>query len=327
MKSIDKLKEFMSEEDTKKIAKLIDNNNPHYDKHVKISIASTLITYNIPQLINEDDVIYVIDAKKNKYIIPAKYSKYIHECGLYKSYVADNLPILFNVVFEKDSDIASIYYIIEDNHKEEILLNDYALKTLNGLKQEEMIDLIRNNSSKNKKKEDKIKMAKNKEIWIPTLNPDQNPNFLYPLSAYKTLRNRIKDEFYKNKYLLVDLEDENKFYTDGENNNIRFIKVNTTEENKNIIIPIYKECEPLISHIKTSDQSYKKIELKIFNKEINYSGLITVIYSLDEVYMSVSDAHMISMLQPNDIKNLIIEATTIQASKNKSRQRVNKKKH
>ena len=172
-------------------------------------------------------------------------------------------------------------------------------------------------------------MTNKNETWIPKIDKDNlTRGFYYPLSTYTTLRERIKDVLVKGKHLLVDILPDNEYVVDpGENNHIKYIKVNTTD-NRSIIIPIHDKCESRLESIKNSDQRMIMLDLEIHNVEINEHKIISIIYTPDnEIYMSIEGMHVISKLQPNYIEDVLIKSTTDKYIINKSRKRIKDKRN
>ena len=169
-------------------------------------------------------------------------------------------------------------------------------------------------------------MTKDKEnkVWLPKIDVDNlYQHCAYPISIYVSLSNRVKRALYESKSYLVDIMPDSEYKIDsGEENKIAFIKVNTADSNKCIIVPVLNKIQNEFNYMKNESQDIIKLDLYVINKEINEKAVITVFFDKNnEVYLSQKDMHIISKLQPNDIKDLILQASTEKFTKNKTRNR------
>ena len=167
-------------------------------------------------------------------------------------------------------------------------------------------------------------MENNNQNWKPSVNASHlDPSYMYPISIYQTISNRLKQTLYSSKSIISGILPDNEYLIESrKDNGIRYIKVNTDNIDVCIIIPIsvIDEEKGTYEYIKSFDQSIIKIYLNIFDRDLNSVFTPSIFYTSDgEVYLSPRDAHIIGMYKPEFIKNKIASAISDKVIDNKSR--------
>lgn len=137
-------------------------------------------------------------------------------------------------------------------------------------------------------------------------------SYAYPLSIYTNVREDIVNLLYETRYLVSDILPDSYYQNNiRQDDNIKYLKVNTTNNDGCIIIPVNKEDIDKFNFIKNSDQDIKRIELTIIDRDLKEIYFPSIFYSSDnEIYINPNDLHIISMFSTTALKHMLISATT-----------------
>ena len=93
-------------------------------------------------VLNPEQVNFVVDNLGNEAIIPADYNQYLETYNITNAYFSDMLPTFYQINFNKDGLVGIIYFLCEVENQQSIYLNDVAVTIFKDMKPEEITNLV-----------------------------------------------------------------------------------------------------------------------------------------------------------------------------------------